>query len=82
MDLTGLLRREKHERAPGQAEESLHHQVNAAHRDWVTAQQYFQCVSEPELVDHAVHAIIAAEQRYKLLLRKLREQSGQLGGQG
>ena len=50
----------------------LHEQVNAAHREWLAAQQYFQSVSEPELVDHAVHTMIAAEHKYMYLLRKLR----------
>lgn len=81
MDLTGLWRRHKHDHT-GEAGDDLYHQVNAAHREWVTAQQYFQCVSEPELVDHAVHSITAAEQKYTSLLRRLREKQGLAGGQG
>lgn len=80
MDLSGLWRRGRHERSPMDgADDDLQHQVSAAHREWVTAQQYFQSVSEPELVDHAVHSIIAAEQKYAYLLRKLRENQGHQG---
>jgi len=83
MDLSGLWRRGQHGRLhAGEADDELQHQVSAAHREWVTAQQYFQSVSEPELVDHAVHSIIAAEQKYTYLLRKLREHQGRIGEQG
>ncbi|HWI53567.1 MAG TPA: DUF2508 family protein [Symbiobacteriaceae bacterium] len=83
MDLSGLWRRGQHGRLQaGEPDDELQHQVSAAHREWVTAQQYFQSVSEPELVDHAVHSIIAAEQKYTYLLRKLREHQGHIGDQG
>lgn len=80
MDLSGLWRRGRHDRHHAEEpEDELQHQVSAAHREWVTAQQYFQSVSEPELVDHAVHSIIAAEQKYTYLLRRLRGQQGRVG---
>lgn len=70
-DLLG--RRPRAAKAPGEpVQPDLHAQVSAAHREWQTAQQYFQSVSDPALVDHAVHSIIAAEQKYMYLLRKLR----------
>jgi hypothetical protein len=50
----------------------LAEQVSAARREWQAAQQYFQSVSEPQQVDNAVHALIAAEQKYMALLRKLK----------
>jgi hypothetical protein len=81
MDLSGLWgRRHRQDRPP--EEQELHEQVDAAHREWVAAQARFQSVSEPELVDHAVHSIIAAEQKYMYLLRKLRESQGQLTARG
>lgn len=80
MDLSGLWRRGRLDQSPSDgAEDDLQQLVSAAHREWVTAQQYFQSVSEPELVDHAVHSIIAAEQKYTYLLRKLRENQGRQG---
>lgn len=70
-DLLG--RRPRPSKAPTEAlQPDLHAQVSAAHREWQAAQQYFQSVSDPALVDHAVHSIIAAEQKYMYLLRKLR----------
>lgn len=83
MDLSGIWRRGRHDHSLIESHcDDLQHQVNMAHREWVTAQQYFQSVSEPGLVDHAVHSIIAAEHKYAYLLRKLREQQSRLGGQG
>lgn len=83
MDLTGMWRRSKYGDTDGVAgaHEDLFHQVNAAHREWVTAQQFFQRVSEPELVDLAVQSISAAEQKYMFLLRRAREQHVQVGYQ-
>lgn len=81
MDLSGLWGR-RHRQDRPQEEQELHEQVDLAHREWIAAQQYFQSVCEPELVDHAVHSIIAAEQRYTYLLRKLRANQGQLMARG
>lgn len=71
----GLVgRRERENREPGlQPDAELQAQVEAAHKEWRTAQQYFQSVSEPQLVDHAVHALIAAERKYMYLLQQVRE---------
>jgi hypothetical protein len=81
MDLTGLWRRTRHSH-DDEIDDELFHQVNAAHREWVTAQQYFQSVSEPELVDYAVQSISAAEQKYTSLLRRARQRQAQAGHQG
>ena len=80
-DLLG--RRHRPSKVPmGPAQPDLHAQVSAAHREWQTAQQYFQSVSDPALVDHAVQSIIAAEQKYMYLLRKLRGEQGHHHTQG
>lgn len=72
-DLLG--RRTRQHKGPADpAQPDLHEQIAAAHHEWQTAQQYFQSVSDPALVDHAVHSIIAAEQKYMYLLRKLRDE--------
>jgi hypothetical protein len=82
MDLTGLWRRGRQGyKVESGSDDDLYHQVNAAHREWLTAQQYFQCVSEPDLVDYAVQSITAAEQKYTSLLRRVREQQGRSGEQ-
>jgi len=46
--------------------------VERARRDWLAAQTYFQSVSDPELVDHAIHLVEAAERKYIYLLRQAR----------
>jgi hypothetical protein len=51
----------------------LQGQVDAAHREWQAAQQYFQMVSEPELVDHAIFTLEAAQRKYMYLFRQLRQ---------
>jgi len=70
----GVLRmgRRDHEPRAGEVCPDLQSQVELAHREWQAAQQYFQSVSEPQLVDFAVHSLIAAEQKYMFLFRKLR----------
>lgn len=80
----GLIgRREREDRDAGhQPDSDLHAKVGAAHKEWQAAQQYFQTVSEPQLVDHAVHALIAAERKYMYLLHQLREGQKAAPGQG
>lgn len=73
--LQGLGTREpvKAQGQSGQADQRLSAQVDAAHREWQAAQQYFQMVSEPELVDHAIYTLEAAQRKYVYLFRRLRD---------
>lgn len=41
-----------------------------AREEWLTAQTLFDTVSEPEMVDAAIHMIVAAEKKYSFLLRQ------------
>ena len=50
-------------------------EVKKAHQDWIKAQKYFQCVSDPELVDHAIYSEEAARRKYIYLLKKARHNS-------
>ena len=43
--------------------------IAAARDEWLTAQRFFECVSEPDLVDQAIYSIEAAERKYMYLLR-------------
>lgn len=43
--------------------------IERARLDWLAAQSEFDAVTEPDLVDHAIYAIRAAERRYVYLLR-------------
>lgn len=45
-----------------------------ARDEWVKAQQYFNSVSDPELIDHAVYQMSAAERKYMYLWRALRRE--------
>lgn len=40
---------------------SLTDEIKKAHLEWVRAQKYFQSVSDPELIDHAIFTEEAAE---------------------
>ena len=58
---------------PAEREPDLFVSVEAAHRDWLMAQRYYESVSDPDLVDHAVYQIQAAEKKYAYLLREARK---------
>jgi len=47
--------------------------VEQARREWLAAKAYFENVSEPELVDHAIYLVEAAEKKYMYLLHKARD---------
>jgi hypothetical protein len=49
--------------------------VRKAYREWEDAKNYFEYVSEPELVDYAVYAIEAAKRRFLYMLRQCRPQN-------
>ncbi len=48
--------------------------IEEAKRDWQAAKNYFNSVTEPDLIDHAIYAMEAAEKRYVYLLRRAREE--------
>lgn len=54
-------------------------EVKNAHRDWVTAQEHFEWVTDPDLVDQAIYAEVAAQKKYTYLLKKAKE-SGEATG--
>jgi hypothetical protein len=47
--------------------------VGQAWREWKAAQHYFDAVSDPGLVDHAIYLVQAAEQRYDYLLKQAKK---------
>ena len=57
-----------------QTEEKYWRLIEEAKKDWQEARAYFNTVTEPELVDHAIYALGAAEKRYVYLLKKAREE--------
>lgn len=44
--------------------------VNQAHAEWMNAQNYFNSVSEPELVDYAIYNMEAARKKYIYMLKQ------------
>jgi len=48
--------------------------IGDAHREWLAAKEYFDHVSDPDLIDHAVYVNQAAEKRYTYLLKQARSQ--------
>lgn len=67
----GLIEPEQSHQAP-----SLAQVVEDARREYLCALDYFQNVTDPDLVDGAAYAVKAAEKRYNYLLRKVREERG------
>ena len=47
--------------------------VDAARREWLAARAYFDCVTDPDLIDYAIFTIEAAEKKYMYLLKRARE---------
>jgi len=54
---------------------SLVELVNKAHQEWEQAKALFNEVAEPELVDHAIYAMEAAERKYIYLLRQAKKEN-------
>ncbi len=48
--------------------------VEQARREWQDARLRFEQIADPDLIDHAIYAIEAAEQRYVYLLKKAKEE--------
>lgn len=47
--------------------------IKQAQEEWYMAQQYFQNVTDPDLVDYAIYQIEATKLRYFYLLKQARE---------
>ncbi|WP_432662206.1 DUF2508 family protein [Wukongibacter baidiensis] len=53
--------------------EQILENIRIAHEDWKNAEKYFQNVTDPDLIDHAIFRIEAARTRYTYLLKLARE---------
>ncbi|HWR56265.1 MAG: YaaL family protein [Bacillota bacterium] len=47
--------------------------LEAAREEWLNSQAYFETVTDPDLVDHAIFMMEAAKKRYTYLLKKAKE---------
>ena len=45
-------------------------EVQRAHAEWMAAQNYFENVAEPDLVDYAIYELEAARRKYMYMLKK------------
>jgi len=49
-------------------------EIKKAYDDWRGAQNYFENVSDPDLIDFAIYDLEAAKRRYVYMLKKVRPQ--------
>ncbi len=47
--------------------------IKSAHQEWSNAESFFQNVTDPDLVDHAIYRVEAARTRYTYLMKQARE---------
>lgn len=57
-------------------ERRLRQEMEAARQEVEMAERYFQTVTDPELVDHAIFVGEAARRKYRYLYRQLRRSLG------
>ncbi len=48
--------------------------IEAARQEWLTARKYFESVTDPDLIDHAVYLMEATQRKYMYLLKKARQE--------
>ncbi len=51
----------------------LRREIAEAQREWENASRFFQYAEGSDQVDYAIYAIISAEKRYEMLLRKAKQ---------
>ncbi|CUH95655.1 hypothetical protein P22_1729 [Propionispora sp. 2/2-37] len=66
----GWLFEERH----GLALPGLPELVEQARKEWLYAQQYFNNVNEPDLVEYAIYLIKASEKKYNYLLKQAKKE--------
>ncbi len=48
--------------------------ISRAREEWLAAKNYFEMVSDPDLVDHAIYLLEAAERKYMYLLKRAKNE--------
>ena len=61
-------------------EKDLFDLVEESRQEWQTASSHFNYATDPDLVDHSIHAMQAAERKYTFLLKKARQEGYRLPG--
>ncbi|HFL3828649.1 TPA: DUF2508 family protein [Clostridioides difficile] len=54
-------------------EEKIIESLKEAHKEWENKEKYFQSVTEPDLIDHAIYELEASKIKYIYLLKKAKE---------
>lgn len=54
-------------------EDKMLDNIRSAHEEWRNAESFFQNVTDPDLVDHAIYRVEAARTRYTYLMKQARE---------
>jgi len=58
----------------GPIHDNLLDAVEEARAEWISAQKYFESVTDPDLVDHAIYLVEAAQRKYMYLLKRARQE--------
>lgn len=53
--------------------EEMLESLKEAHREWKDREEYFQSVTDPDLIDHAIYELEASKVKYTYLLKKVKE---------
>ena len=76
-EIAGRLLHDDEDELPSEwqqeTKEELNTIVNSAKQEWLDAQSYFNQATEPDLVDHAIVSLQAAERKYMYWLKKMKE---------
>ncbi len=51
--------------------------IRKARNEWLEARAYFDLVSDPDLVDHAIYLLEAAESKYSYLIKQKKDRDNQ-----
>ncbi|HHY90234.1 MAG TPA: YaaL family protein [Clostridiales bacterium] len=54
-------------------EEKMLDTIRMAHDEWKNAEAFFQDVTDPDLIDHAIYRVQAAKTKYRYLMKLARE---------
>jgi hypothetical protein len=68
----GVFRLDAPQISPVKAPDMIEN-LESAWRDWQYAKKYFNSVSDPDLIDHAIFYMGATEKKYVYLLKKAKE---------
>lgn len=48
--------------------------IEKARQEWLSARSYFDNVTDPDLIDHAIYCVEAAERKYMYLLKQAKKE--------